>query len=80
MSIDHSQQHVKPVAVNWRGVSKMLGISRTKIFAMMTSGELHGFKLGGKLLFKIAEVERLVAESPPARPVKAQEPHRAFGC
>lgn len=60
-------QSFAPLAINVREAARMLSISRTKVFELLKNGDVQAFKLGGKLLFRVSEVERLVADATPAR-------------
>ena len=51
---------MEPLAVSISDATKVLGLGRTSIYAMIADGRLEYFKLGRRTLIKTASIRRLV--------------------
>lgn len=51
---------MEPLAVSINEATKVLGLGRTSIYAMVGDGRLESFKLGRRTLIKTASIRRLV--------------------
>jgi excisionase family DNA binding protein len=49
-----------PLAVSPSEAARLLGIGRTKLFDMISKGELASFKCGARRLIPLAELQRWV--------------------
>lgn len=51
---------MEPLAISIGDATKVLGLGRTSIYAMIGDGRLETFKLGRRTLIKTASIRRLV--------------------
>jgi excisionase family DNA binding protein len=51
---------VEPLAVSVNDATRVLGLGRTSIYAMIGDGRLETLKLGRRTLIKTASIRRLV--------------------
>ncbi len=51
---------VKPILVGITEAAKMLGLGRSSIYRMINDGTLDPVRLGGRVMIRIADIERLV--------------------
>jgi len=51
---------IEPLAISISEATKVLGLGRTSIYAMIGDGRLEIFKLGRRTLIKTASIRRLV--------------------
>lgn len=49
-----------PVAVTIPDACRALGLGRTKVYALINSGELKGVKIGGRRVVTFESIRRLV--------------------
>jgi excisionase family DNA binding protein len=55
-----SEPPIKPLALRLPDFTRVTGLSRSKAYEMMASGELRAIKVGGRRLIPYAEAERLI--------------------
>ena len=55
------QQLVEPICVRVNDAARMIGIGRTKLYELISSGELETIKIGKSTRITTASLQRLVA-------------------
>lgn len=53
-----------PLAVSVDEAAEMIGCSKSKLYAVIASGELRARKQGRRTLLEVAEIQRYLAELP----------------
>jgi excisionase family DNA binding protein len=51
---------MEPIAVSINEASKIIGLGRTSIYAMIADGRLQAFKIGRRTLVLVESIRRLV--------------------
>ena len=57
----NAEHPLKPLALRIPDFTRVTGLSRSKAYSMIASGELRAIKVGGRRLIPYAEAERLVS-------------------
>ena len=52
---------ISPLAVNPATGAKMLGVSRSKFYEILSQGHLPLIKIGARSLVRVADIEKLLA-------------------
>jgi excisionase family DNA binding protein len=52
---------IYPLAVNPSAGAKMLGVSRSKFYELLSQGQLPLIKIGSRSLVRVADIEKLLA-------------------
>jgi excisionase family DNA binding protein len=57
---ERRRTNMEPLAISVTEVTKVLGLGRTSIYAMIGDGRLEVLKLGRRTLIKTASIHRLI--------------------
>ena len=52
---------ISPLAVNPSTGAKLLGVSRSKFYELLSQGQLPLIKIGARSLVRVADIEKLLA-------------------
>ncbi|MEW9570858.1 helix-turn-helix domain-containing protein [Rhodanobacter sp. Si-c] len=55
--------HLTPLVHQVNAAARRLGVSRCKFYALVKSGTLHTFRIGGRVVVAETELQRVVAEA-----------------
>lgn len=56
----NSTEHLRPQAYSVANFSKVYGLSRSTLYEMMSKGQLHSVRVGGRRLIPASEGEKLL--------------------
>ncbi|MEC7819164.1 helix-turn-helix domain-containing protein [Pelagerythrobacter aerophilus] len=54
------QQHIEPICVRINDAARMIGVGRTKLYELISSGELEAVKIGKATRVTTASLNELV--------------------
>jgi excisionase family DNA binding protein len=52
---------ISPLAVNPTMAAKLMGVSRSKFYELLSQGELPLIKIGSRSLVRVTDIEKLLA-------------------
>ena len=59
----------KPLLLSYHEAAAMLAISRSKLYRMVSNGEITAVKVGGNIRIRMSDLETLVARLPKKKPM-----------